>query len=567
MKDGTGMEPMGMSHRLASNTSQNTNNNAAPRTGVTFQNGSMAGAGVQRQTSTRIGASVNRNQSVRSIMTFKTLPEYSEEPGSHEQVWREGERAGMDSVVQLPDEAAIEEERRREEEMEAQYQLRLARQNVREGREVRRQARESGDARRIREANEVRNRTVEREELERLRAEHDAVRKRPRAVSKVEYGNLGLVAAGGRRIRANSEESERPLLQSAANMAEDEADLGNPRRMSDLQPPQYDDFEHSGEPSPAYTSPTERQSSNSFFRPPPQSPSSQSPASPPRSGSLRQLTPQNEPAGLGFEDIDINAPQSTVIPSISSSDVDMPAPLNLGSRGSPKSMLPQPISRASSTSPSPPDGITPPVISRKESAKDKGKEIAREQPPSHIDLPKKQRFSMPPQSSLSPQSGSGSLNITSLPLDRVNSNGSDASLASDSGNPQRMDTVQRRRRSINDLMGGAGRPASTEQPKRQSFVLHTPPIASPSPPMSGASGGDSRRSSMIGMLPKLGRLDELGGGSRNASSTSLNSQHSVSEQPTIMVEAATPVATRGKTPLGWEIGKNERRPGSGVSGR
>lgn len=571
MKDGTGMEPMGMSHRLASNTSQNTTaNNAPARAGVTFQNGSMAGAGVQRQTSTRIGASVNRNQSVRSIMTFKTLPEYSVEPGSHEQVWREGERAGMDSVVQLPDEAAIEEERRREEEMEAQYQLRLARQNVREGREVRRMARESGDQRRIREANEVRNRTAEREELERLRAEHDAVRKRPRAVSKVEYGNLGLVAAGGRRIRANSEESERPLLQSAANMAEDEADLGNPRRMSDLQPPQYDNFEHSGEPSPAYTSPTERQSSNSFFRPPPQSPSPPSPASPPH-GSLRQLTPQPEPAGLGFEHIDINAPQSTVIPS--SSDADMPAPLNLGSQTSKRQSMPahslsgHSISRASSTSPSPSGGVTPPVMSRKERAKDKGKEVVREALPSYIEMPEKQRFSMPPQSSLSPQSGSGSLNITSPPLDRVNSNGSNASLGSDSGNPQRMDTVQRRRRSINDLMGSAGRPASAEQPKRQSFVLHTPPIASQSPPVGGPSGGDTRRSSLIGMLPKLGRLDELSGGRRNASSTSLNSQHSVSEQPTIMVEAATPVAMRGKMPLGWESENNERRPGSGVSGR
>ena len=86
------------------------------------------------------------------MATVKTLPEYSEMPRIDEQAWREGERAGMDSVVQLPDEAAIEEERRREEEMEAQYQLRLARQNVREGREVRRAARESGDAVRIAEA-------------------------------------------------------------------------------------------------------------------------------------------------------------------------------------------------------------------------------------------------------------------------------------------------------------------------------------------------------------------------------------------------------------------------------
>lgn len=547
------MEPMGQSHRLNSNTSNNNVNNAAARAGVTFQDpGSMAGAGVQRQTSTRIGASVNRNQSVRSIMTFKTLPEYSEEPGSHEQVWREGERAGMDSVVQLPDEAAIEEERRREEEMEAQYQLRLARQNVREGREVRRQARESGDAQRIREAQEQRNRTAEREELERLRAEHEAVRKRPRAVSKVEYGNLGLVAAGGRRIRGNSEESDRPLLQSAANMAEDEADLANPANR-DLAPPQYDDYDNS--PSPAYTSPTERQSSQSFFRPPPQSPSPPSPASPPRSGSLRQLTPQPSPspAGLGFEDIDINAPQSEIISNPDESV--MPRPLSFA-RQTP---------RSSSTSPPPPGGITPPIISRKESSK--GKEPVREQPPSHISFPPKQRFSMPPQSTLSPSPGSGgspSQQITSSPLDRVNSNGSNSSLGSNDGNPQRMDTVQRRRRSINDLMGSAGRPASAEIPKNQKFVLHTPPMKSPSPPL---GGNDSRRTSLVGMLPKLGRLDELSGGRRNASSTSLNSQHSMEMGPVITVESATPVVATGKAPLGWETGNSERKPGSGVSGR
>ena len=536
MKDGTGMEPMGQSHRLNSNNSSNTNN-AAARAGVRFDGnsqGSMAGAGVQRQMSTRIGASVNRNQSVRSIMTFKTLPEYSEEPGSHEQVWREGERAGMDSVVQLPDEAAIEEERRREEEMEAQYQLRLARQNVREGREVRRQARESGDAQRIREAQELRNRTAEREELERLRAEHEAVRKRPRAVSKVEYGNLGLVAAGGRRIRANSEESERPLLQSAANMAEDEADLANPSNR-DLAPPQYDDYDNS--PSPAYTPTerrsTERQSSNSFFRPPPQSPSPPSPASPPRTA---RDPPPTGLAGLGFEDIDINAPQSEVISN--PDDSAMPRPLSFAKA--------QSILRNSSISPSPPGGVTPPIMSRKESAK--GKEAAREQPPTHIDMPAKQPFSMPTQPGLSPGFGSGSsLGVASppaTPLDRVNSSGSTASLGSENSNPQRMDTVQRRRRSINDLMGGAGRPASAEIPKKQKFVLHTPPISSPSPPI----GSDSRRASMVGMLPKLGRLDELSGNKRNASTTSLNSQHSIENGPVITVEGATPVVGKGKAP-------------------
>lgn len=130
-----------------------------------------------------------------------------------------------------------------------------------------------------------------------------------------------------------------------------------------------------------------------------------------------------------------------------------------------------------------------------------------------------------------------------------------------------MDTVQRRRRSINDLMGGAGRPASAEYPKKQKFVLHTPPMKSPSPPLAGPGGNDSRRTSLVGMLPKLGRLDEISGGRRNASSTSLNSQHSVEMGPVITVESATPVVGKGKAPLGWETGSIERKPGSGVSGR
>ncbi|SLM35518.1 hypothetical protein LPUS_04820 [Lasallia pustulata] len=101
--------------------------------------------------STEIAASttsnaIDRNTSVRSIMT---LPPYYPTPRPSERlIAREGERAGVDTVIEFP-ETAEEEESRRDEEMESLYQIRAARRREIEEREERRrqrrEAREAGD--------------------------------------------------------------------------------------------------------------------------------------------------------------------------------------------------------------------------------------------------------------------------------------------------------------------------------------------------------------------------------------------------------------------------------------
>ncbi|RDW87435.1 hypothetical protein BP5796_03129 [Coleophoma crateriformis] len=168
---------------------------------------------------------VDRNTSVRSVMT---LPAYAMSARENEQVLgREGERGGIDTVVEFP-EGADEEESRREEEMEALYQVRLARRRENEEREerrrLRREARERGDTVALREI-QARARTEAAANAGRtvaeLRAEHDRLKaERQRAVSSVAYGDLGVARHDGTRLRANSEESERQgLLGDAASIA------------------------------------------------------------------------------------------------------------------------------------------------------------------------------------------------------------------------------------------------------------------------------------------------------------------------------------------------------------
>lgn len=166
---------------------------------------------------------VNRNTSVRSVMT---LPAYRPNPNETEQVLgREGERAGIDTVVELP--TAEDEEALREEEMNALYQIRLARRRQiaerEERREERRLARERQDHRalaEIRERARIASEQAHRE-VDELRESHDAIKQhRTRAVSSVSYADVGLVRADGTRLRANSNESERMgLLSDAGSIA------------------------------------------------------------------------------------------------------------------------------------------------------------------------------------------------------------------------------------------------------------------------------------------------------------------------------------------------------------
>lgn len=170
-------------------------------------------------------AGVDRNTSVRSVMT---LPAYHQNAMAHEQVLgREGDRGGIDVVIEFP-ETVDEEEQRREEEMEALYQVRLARRRENEEREerrrLRREARERGDYVALREiAARARaaSSTNASQTVEELRAEHDRIKKeRQRAVSSVSYADLGVARHDGTRLRANSTESERVgLLGDAASIA------------------------------------------------------------------------------------------------------------------------------------------------------------------------------------------------------------------------------------------------------------------------------------------------------------------------------------------------------------
>ncbi|TPX19080.1 uncharacterized protein E0L32_011241 [Thyridium curvatum] len=179
-------------------------------------------------------AAVDRNTSVRSVMT---LPAYNPR-ASHEErvIGREGERDGIDIVVEMP--TAEDEESMRDEEMEAMYQIRLARRRQlaerQERREQRRDARARGDTATLEGIRDQARSaaTTNTAEIAELRAEHTRARgRRERAVSSVSYHDLGVARHDGTRIRATSTESERVgLLSDAASMAQERTE----RRSSGL---------------------------------------------------------------------------------------------------------------------------------------------------------------------------------------------------------------------------------------------------------------------------------------------------------------------------------------------
>jgi hypothetical protein len=199
-------------------------NNRASRIRPASTTSDTGPGNVTRHADEVVAAGVDRNTSVRSVMT---LPAYRPAPGESEQVLgREGERGGIDVVIEYPETVDEIEEQRREEEMEALYQVRLARRaeaaEREELRRLRREARERNDwvaleeiRARSRAASNARGNNT----LEELRVEHARLRDRQRVSSSVNYADLGVARHDGTRIRANSEESERPLLGDAASMA------------------------------------------------------------------------------------------------------------------------------------------------------------------------------------------------------------------------------------------------------------------------------------------------------------------------------------------------------------
>ena len=184
-----------------------------------------------------------------------TLPPYNPAPLPSERlIAREGERAGVDTVVEYP-ESETEREARREEEMDTLYTIREARrreQREREERRVaRREARARGDwlrleqleaesrararertdsnansdsNRRPSDTSSVTNAAASRSQQDSslLIAELNSLREtnaRNRRVSSVSYAELGVARHDGSRIRADSIDSDHlPLLDSAASI-------------------------------------------------------------------------------------------------------------------------------------------------------------------------------------------------------------------------------------------------------------------------------------------------------------------------------------------------------------
>ncbi|KAM0559515.1 hypothetical protein ACHAPJ_004545 [Fusarium lateritium] len=198
------------SHQLDPTTSTATTNRQN-RNSATARNSANAAAA---------GATVDRNTSVRSIMT---LPAYRQSANVNEQVLgREGERDGVDVIIDLP--TAEAEEEARNEEMETLYQIRLARRQAiaeREARrERRREARVQNDYRTLEQIRAETRAANEDNTISELRTTVDQLKdNRQRSVSSVSYADVGVARHDGTRIRANSSESERiGLLSDAASM-------------------------------------------------------------------------------------------------------------------------------------------------------------------------------------------------------------------------------------------------------------------------------------------------------------------------------------------------------------
>ncbi|UZP33926.1 hypothetical protein NXS19_001742 [Fusarium pseudograminearum] len=165
-------------------------------------------------------ATIDRNTSVRSVLT---LPAYRQSANPNEQVLgREGERDGVDVIIDLP--TAEAEEEARNEEMETMYQIRLARRQAiaerEERRERRREARLRNDYRELEAIRAETRAANEDNTITELRTTVDQLKdNRQRSVSSVSYADVGVARHDGTRIRANSIESERVgLLSDAASM-------------------------------------------------------------------------------------------------------------------------------------------------------------------------------------------------------------------------------------------------------------------------------------------------------------------------------------------------------------
>ncbi|KFA65569.1 hypothetical protein S40285_04324 [Stachybotrys chlorohalonatus IBT 40285] len=178
-----------------------------------------------------ISDTVNRHTSVRSVMT---LPAYRPSAANNEQVLgREGDRDGIDVIVDLPNEEDLE--RQRDQEMEAMYQIRAARREQSSARSERTREQEEAAARRDNAAlADIRARTraasnSHQTQIEELRGDIERLKDaRQRSVSSVSYADLGVARHDGTRLRASSNDSERMgLLSDAASFTQSTRSRGH----------------------------------------------------------------------------------------------------------------------------------------------------------------------------------------------------------------------------------------------------------------------------------------------------------------------------------------------------
>lgn len=154
-----------------------------------------------------------------------TLPAYRPTANTNEQVLgREGERSGVDIIVDLPDEE--HHEALRDEEMAALYEVRELRRQFAASEETRR-AEQQDALRRNDVSSLLESRTRSRSSAENTNGRIDELRvqivdardRRHRSVSSVSYGDLGVARHDGSRLRASSNDSERMgLLSDAASI-------------------------------------------------------------------------------------------------------------------------------------------------------------------------------------------------------------------------------------------------------------------------------------------------------------------------------------------------------------
>lgn len=194
----------------------NTTRGRRTRNGASASNTTVAETNRNSTTS-----QVDRNTSIRSIMT---LPAYRTKANENEQViGREGERDGVDVVVEYP--TAEDIENMRDEEMETLFQIRLARRRERADREERQrlaaEARSRGDTVALSDLAARRRAAHADTTVDDLRDSYGQIKeKRQRAVSSVSYHDLGVAQLNGTRVRANSHGSEGVgLLSDAASIA------------------------------------------------------------------------------------------------------------------------------------------------------------------------------------------------------------------------------------------------------------------------------------------------------------------------------------------------------------